>query len=100
MEKDNPHKEDNLLPNEVIIELTNGCNLECSFCMNNRRLKNLTELHFTKVFSVLEDIKEHGIKAVRFTGGEPFLRRDLPDILRKAKSLGLYVILNTNSILL
>jgi len=57
---------------EVIIELTGKCNLDCSFCYNKNKKSSLDT---NKIFEILEQIKRDGIKAVRFTGGEPFLRK-------------------------
>ncbi len=88
------------LPHEIIIELTNNCNLDCSFCFNKQGTDHIHEISQEDVFKILGDVYNSGIKAVRFTGGEPFLRKDLCEILKKAKSIGLYVILNTNAFLI
>lgn len=88
------------LPNEIIIELTRKCNLDCDFCFNKQGTYNSCGISQKEIFKVLQEVSDSGIKAVRFTGGEPFLRKDLCEILRKAKSLGMYVILNTNSFLI
>ncbi|MBU90188.1 hypothetical protein CMO94_01495 [Candidatus Woesearchaeota archaeon] len=88
------------LPNEIVIEVTRKCNLSCDFCFNKQGENISGELDKKTIFNILEKISEQGIKAVRFSGGEPFLRKDLGELLRKAKSLGLYVILNTNGLLI
>ena len=90
----------NILPNEIVIELTNRCNLNCSFCFNKQGTADTFEISQKDVFNILDNAFNLGINAVRFTGGEPFLRKDLYEILKKAKSLGLYVILNTNAFLI
>jgi len=83
------------LPEEVKVELTQRCNLDCKFCFNKIHQRK-KELSTEEVKKVINNIVNSGIKAVRFTGGEPFLRKDLKVILKYAKSKGLYVILNTN----
>ncbi len=88
------------LPNEIVIEVTRKCNLSCDFCFNDQDMDNINDMLSDDIFKVLDDISKSGIKAVRFTGGEPFLRKDLQEILKKAKSLGLYIILNTNGFLI
>jgi MoaA/NifB/PqqE/SkfB family radical SAM enzyme len=45
-------------------------------------------------------LKKLGVRGINLGGGEPLLRRDLPIIVTKAKSLGLIVNLTTNGILL
>ncbi|MDP6547372.1 MAG: radical SAM protein [Candidatus Woesearchaeota archaeon] len=88
------------IPNEIVLELTRKCNLSCDFCFNEQGMYNTNDMPLDDIFKVLDDISKSGIKAVRFTGGEPFLRKDLSKILKKAKSLELYVILNTNGFLI
>jgi len=110
----NPHPEiyDNLrkmnknlkvidLPYEVKVELTPKCNLKCDFCFNtNTFSRNSKELPTKEFFKIIDRISESGIKRVRFTGGEPLLRRDLLIILEYAKSKDLHITVNTNSTLL
>jgi His-Xaa-Ser system radical SAM maturase HxsC len=91
------------LPEEVKFELTSKCNLDCSFCfqVNQGNMKGRgKELTKSQVFSVIDNAAKSGMKAIRFTGGEPFLRKDLRAIAEYAKSMGLYVILNTNGTLI
>lgn len=89
----------NSLPEEIKIELLHNCNLNCFFCFQKDNRIDL-KLPKKNLFNALDDISESGIKAVRFTGGEVFLRDDLLDIVKYAKEKGLYVILNTNGTLI
>ncbi len=88
-----------IVPNEVLIELTQRCNLACDFCFNKQENKP-PDPPLERIARILEDIKDSKINAVRFTGGEPLLREDIKEVLKQAKELGLYVILNTNSSLI
>mgnify|MGYP001123468185 CR=1 FL=1 len=88
-------------PLNVHLELTNKCNLRCSMCDIWRLYKERPELidkELTKEhwFSIIEELKEMGTKAISITGGEPLLRDDLFEIISKAKDLGFLVHLNTN----
>lgn len=87
------------LPKEVIVEITDKCNLDCSFCYNNRR-KNSNVLNNKEIKQLLSKISAWGVKAVRFTGGEPPLRNDFEKILISAKQNSLFIILNTNGTLI
>lgn len=89
----------NSVPEEVKIELTRDCNLDCDFCYNVKK-ENAKEMTKQDIFSILTQLKDTGVKKVRFTGGEPFLRKDLGEILRYAKKMNLEIILNTNATLL
>lgn len=77
---------------------TAGCNLRCPFCHNaglvlpERLWQDVTE---EDVFAFLK--KRTGIlDGVAITGGEPLLHAELPAFLRKIKSLGFLVKLDTN----
>jgi MoaA/NifB/PqqE/SkfB family radical SAM enzyme len=47
----------------------------------------------------LKDLKKLGVKVIDFTGGEPFLHRGLPEMLRMAKSMGFITTVTTNTLL-
>lgn len=49
-------------------------------------------------FTIIQTLRENGIHAINIMGGEPTLREDLPEILKYAKSVGLEVILSTNTL--
>lgn len=66
--------------NNMTLDLTDRCNSRCRTCDIWRRpLKN--DLPVRKVADLFSDNLLDNIRSVSLTGGEPFLRRDLPDIL-------------------
>ncbi len=85
----NNHRSQTLLAN---IDLTNRCNLDCDFCFANARACGfIYEPTFDEIVSmmqVLRNEKPVPAPAVQFSGGEPTMRDDLPEIIRKAKELG------------
>lgn len=69
------------------------CNLGCKFCY--RTLGSPLDTSGAK--RLLSSIAFGGVGAVVFAGGDPTLRRDLPDLLEYARGLGLLVEVQTNT---
>jgi cyclic pyranopterin phosphate synthase len=76
---------------DLRVSLTDRCNLRCSYCMPAEGLEWLpTEETLTDdevVRLVRIGVELLGVREVRFTGGEPLLRRGLPDIVARTKAL-------------
>ncbi|MBQ8952794.1 MAG: anaerobic ribonucleoside-triphosphate reductase activating protein [Clostridia bacterium] len=74
-----------------------GCDFRCPFCHNFELVDGSAEpvMDEEEFFSFLE--KRRGLlDGVAVTGGEPCLRPDLPDFLRRIKNMGYAVKLDTN----
>lgn len=82
----------------VYIEITNVCNLACSFCPDTRRKSAfMTAEDFSRVLRRLQGITEHIYLHVM---GEPLLHPELPTILALAGEAGYKVYVTTNGTLL
>lgn len=82
----------------VIWEVTNECNYACSYCIfASTGKKPENELTTEKIFETLKDLKKHNFTYIKFTGGEPFLREDMLDILNETKRLGFDCDISTNA---
>jgi len=92
------------LPWEVMIEVTSKCNFNCRFCFNKisfaQNDRDIKEFSTAYVKKIIDNIAQAGIKIIRFTGGEPLLRKDIFDLLKYAKNKELEVRLNTNGSLI
>ena len=82
-------------PYRLDLALTYHCNNDCGHCYNVAG-RNLNELSTADWKRVLDRAWELGIPHIIFTGGEPTLRADLPELIRYAESLGQITGLNTN----
>lgn len=82
-------------PAELVIELNKRCNLACRACFG----RTGEELPFRTAEKALREAAALGVRSVRFTGGEPLLYPGLEKLLRLAKKLGFYILLNTNGTL-
>ncbi len=80
--------------------LTYRCNARCPFCAiwQDRSVPVGEEAPPGVVCGNLGDIRRLGVRMVDFTGGEPLLYSGLPEVLRHAKSLGMWTTVTTNGI--
>lgn len=85
----------------LYFELTRRCNQRCIQCFNNSRDALRGELGTAEVLAVLDCFKDQGGQKLQLTGGDPLLRRDLPEILDHVGRLAFdHVVLSTNGMLL
>ncbi|VEI13170.1 GTP 3',8-cyclase MoaA [Trueperella bialowiezensis] len=76
---------------DLRVSLTDRCNLRCSYCMPPEGLdwlptaQTLTDAEVKRLINIAVSLL--GIEEIRFTGGEPLLRRGLLDIAAYARSL-------------
>ncbi len=83
-------------PLSLLCELTYRCNLQCPYCYNPVRLRDYAdELSTPQWESVLAQAADAGVVQVHFSGGEPTLRRDLPELVSAASRQELYTNLIT-----
>jgi len=90
-----------LHPYSVLCELTYSCPLQCPYCSNPVDFGRYTdELNTHEWQRLLGEAVALGVVQVHFSGGEPLLRTDILQIVRKARDLGLYSNLSTGGTLL
>ena len=86
-------------PTIAEFELTYNCNLQCVHCYVVKD-KDRKELTTKQVFSILKVLAEIGIIKIVFTGGEPFIRKDILEILLYSKRQGFDIVVYTNGTLI
>ncbi len=67
------------------ISVTDRCNLRCQYCMPEEEYVWLSRsdiLQFEEISALVDIFADLGADKVRLTGGEPLLRRNLPDLVR------------------
>ncbi|MFC7076318.1 GTP 3',8-cyclase MoaA [Haloarcula halophila] len=87
---------------QVRVSLTDRCNFDCVYC-HNEGLGDTRgpmepqddEMDADDVVRFLEVAREFDVEAVKFTGGEPMLRGDLEEIIRRTPE-GMEVSMTTN----
>src|SRR5262249_27659182 len=87
-------------PLSLLAELTYRCPLRCPYCSNPLQLRRYRdELDADTWKRVLGEAAALGVVQVHFSGGEPLVRRDLPELVAAARGFGLYTHLSTGGTL-
>ena len=85
----------------VLWEITNTCNYHCIYCIFNSEAKKYEdELTTDEVKRTIKELKNNNFTYIKFTGGEPFTRKDMIEILRYASRLGFDMDISTNASLI
>lgn len=69
----------------VRISVTDRCNFRCQYCMPLEGVEWISHemiMRYEDIYSLIRILTELGIKKVRFTGGELFVRKDVSNFLR------------------
>jgi len=90
---------------DVRISVTDRCNLRCTYCMPERQqvwLPREGTLRFEEITRLVSLLSTMGVHDVRLTGGEPLMRRGLPELVRQLTMLDQVqdLSLTTNGLLL
>jgi len=88
------------VPLTVMIAVTCRCQCDCAHCSASGLTDNGAELSTDEVKEIIADARRIGSPKVGFTGGEPLLRPDIPELTAYASSLGLSVSIDTNGLFL
>src|SRR6476646_10011174 len=79
---------------DLRISVTDRCNFRCTYCMPKevygrdfQFLERSQLLSFDEIHRLVRIFRGHGVEKVRITGGEPLVRRDLPDLIAMLAAL-------------
>jgi len=76
--------------NYLRLAVTDRCNLRCSYCMPVEGVDYIHHnniLSFEEALTLIKIFSELGIRKIRLTGGEPFVRKGFPEFLESIKHL-------------
>ncbi len=84
-------------PKSICVRITRRCNAACAFCQAPDTSR--AELSAEQLEVVAVALATRGVRSLKFSGGEPTVRRDLPRIVRGAAAAGLKPVVITNGML-
>jgi 12,18-didecarboxysiroheme deacetylase len=85
----------------VVWNVTRACNLKCVHCYAHAT-DNATsnELSTDEGRRMIDDLAEFGVPVLLFSGGEPLVRKDLPELAAYAVEKGMRAVISTNGTLI
>jgi AdoMet-dependent heme synthase len=86
------------IPLGVHLDVTWRCNERCIHCYLDH--DDLGEMTYDEIEDLMNQMAEAGVFFLTISGGEPLLRKDLFDIVRRARELTFNVKLKTNAVLI
>ena len=76
--------------NNLRISVTDRCNIRCFYCMPEQNVEFLPRqelLTFEEITRFVKIVAPMGVDRIRVTGGEPLVRRDLPELIYRLKQV-------------
>ncbi len=89
-----------IVPSRLIIELTSACNLRCKTCYMAAAAALKDELSTDEIKHLMSEAARAGTESVALMGGEPFLRKDLFELVKFALARFTEVQVSTNGTIL
>lgn len=85
----------------VVWNVTRRCNLKCIHCYAQARDESFAnELSTAEGRALIDDLAAFGVPVVLFSGGEPLMRPDLPELAGYAVAKGMRAVISTNGTLI
>lgn len=85
----------------VVWNMTRRCNLRCVHCYAHAKdIEFEDELTTEQGKELIDDLAEFGSPVILFSGGEPLMRKDLPELAEYAISKGMRAVISTNGTLI
>ena len=79
--------------------LTNRCNLNCFYCFVDVYNRNIKEISYDEVVTIIDDLYDIGTRVFVLLGGEPLIRKDIGRIINHIDKLGAMCEVITNGYL-
>ena len=83
---------------KIYLEVTNGCNLNCDFCIKNNR--KVTNISYSNYKYIIDKIKNYTDELYLHVLGEPLMHKEINNFIDYASNKGLLVNITTNGYLI
>jgi Fe-coproporphyrin III synthase len=85
----------------VVWNITRRCNLKCVHCYAHaQETPSAEELSTQEGKALIDDLADFGVPVILFSGGEPLVRQDLPELADYAVKKGMRAVISTNGTLI
>ena len=85
----------------VVWNMTRRCNLKCVHCYAQAEGERGSDpISTEQAKAMIDDLAAFGAPVMLFSGGEPLVRRDLPELASYATSRGMRAVISTNGTLI
>lgn len=85
----------------VVWNITQQCNLKCVHCYAHAKSTPVdNELSTSDGIKLIDDLAQFGAPVLLFSGGEPLMRKDLPELAGYAVTKGMRAVISTNGTLI
>ncbi len=85
----------------VVWNMGRRCNLKCVHCYaQSKDIEYENELTTQQGRELIDDLAQFGAPVILFSGGEPLMRPDLPELAQYARSKGMRAVISTNGTLI
>ena len=85
----------------VVWNVTRRCNLKCIHCYAHAKDSSFkNELTTDEGKALLDDLAQFGVPVILLSGGEPVMRKDLPELAHYAVEQGMRAVISTNGTLI
>ncbi len=85
----------------VVWNITRGCNLKCIHCYAHAKdHSDRSDLSTEEGKELIDNLAKFGVPVILFSGGEPLVRKDLPELAAYAIEKGVRAVISTNGTLI
>ena len=85
----------------VVWNMTRQCNLKCIHCYAHAKdIGSDSDLSLSEGKDLIDDLSGFGVPVILFSGGEPLVRKDLPELASYAVKKGMRAVLSSNGTLI